>query len=143
MKIVVVMLLVASLMFSGCASPPEEIEAAYVSPLEYQSYSCSQLTEEMRRIGRRVREVAGDQAETASDDSVAMGIGLVLFWPALFFISGDDRAEELARLKGEAEASEQAAIQKNCHELLEQLQQEREQLEQERKAIEEKKADSS
>ena len=72
-----------------------------------------------------------------------MGIGLVLFWPALFFISGDDRAEELARLKGEAEASEQAAIQKNCHELLEQLQQEREQLEQERKAIEEKKADSS
>lgn len=40
-----------------------------------------------------------------------MGVGLVLFWPALFFLAGDDQKEELARLKGEYEALEKASIQ--------------------------------
>jgi hypothetical protein len=40
---------------------------------------------------------------------------LILFWPALFFLaSGDDKKAELAHLKGEYEALEHAAIQKNC-----------------------------
>jgi len=44
-----------------------------------------------------------------------MGVGLVLFWPALFFLIGDDKKEELARLKGEYEALEKIAIQKDCN----------------------------
>lgn len=55
-----------------------------------------------------------DQDKTASDDSVAMGVGLVLFWPALFFISGSDQKAQLSQLKGEYDALEQMAIQKNC-----------------------------
>ena len=44
-----------------------------------------------------------------------MGVGLVLFWPSLFFIKGDGAtAAELGRLKGEMDAIEQASIQKNC-----------------------------
>lgn len=43
-----------------------------------------------------------------------MGVGLVLFWPALFFLAGDDRSDELGRLKGEYEALETSAIQKKC-----------------------------
>jgi len=43
-----------------------------------------------------------------------MGVGLVLFWPALFFLAGSDKKDELARLKGEYDALEQAAIQKDC-----------------------------
>ncbi len=36
-------------------------------------------------------------------------------WPAAFFVKGDGpAAAELARLKGEFEAIEQASIQKNC-----------------------------
>lgn len=117
------------LILYGCASNPEKIEAVYVSPLEYQGHSCSQLTHEMRRIGRRVQEATGDQADQATNDAVATGVGLV-FWPALLFLIGDDRAEELARLKGEAEAVEQAAITKDCHDLLQQLDDEREALKQ-------------
>ena len=42
-------------------------------------------------------------------------VGVVIFWPALFFIDGDNqKTAELARLKGEMEALEQASIQKNC-----------------------------
>ena len=59
-------------------------------------------------------EVSGIQDKTASNDSVAMGVGLVLFWPALFFIDSSDQKVEVARLKGEFDALEQAAIQKKC-----------------------------
>ncbi len=42
-------------------------------------------------------------------------VGVVIFWPALFFIGGDKgNAAELGRLKGEMEAVEQAATRKNC-----------------------------
>ncbi|HIF25512.1 MAG TPA: hypothetical protein EYQ41_05000 [Micavibrio sp.] len=43
-----------------------------------------------------------------------LGVCLVLFWPALFFMMGDDQEEELASLKGQYDALEQAAIQKDC-----------------------------
>ena len=69
------------LIIQACASRPESIEAAYVSPLAYQDYSCSQLTQELRRIGRNAREVAGDQHNTANTDAVAVGVGII-FWPA-------------------------------------------------------------
>jgi len=82
--------------------------------MQYQSYSCNQIRMEMQRVGRRVNDVAGIQDSEATKDSVAMGVGLVLFWPALFFMIGQDKEQELSRLKGEFEALEQAAIQKEC-----------------------------
>lgn len=69
---------------------------------------------EMMRVSHRVNEVAGVQDSQATKDSVALGVGLVVFWPALFFMIGKDQEEELARLKGEYEALETVAIQKEC-----------------------------
>ena len=44
-----------------------------------------------------------------------MGVGLVIFWPALLFTKGnDENTAELARLKGSMDAIEQASIRKNC-----------------------------
>lgn len=45
-----------------------------------------------------------------------MAIGLVIFWPALFFLEGGDgpEAQEYARLRGERDALEQVAVQKSC-----------------------------
>ena len=104
-----------ALVAAGCASSPDSITAQYVSPLQYQSYSCEQLGAESQRIGVRVSEVTGQQQSKATSDAVATGVGVVLFWPALFFLgSGSDKKEELSRLKGESEAIQQAAIQKNC-----------------------------
>jgi len=55
------------------------------------------------------------QNKKVSDDAVATGIALVVFWPAAFFIKGDKQsAAELGRLKGELEALERAGIQKSC-----------------------------
>jgi hypothetical protein len=98
----------------GCATPPDKISATYVSPLQYQSYNCNQIGEEFLRVNRRVVEVSGIQQKEANKDKIAMGVGLVVFWPALFFMMGDDKKEELARLKGEFEALEHTAIKKEC-----------------------------
>ena len=100
---------------AGCASNPDNISASYVSPVQYESYSCQQLRAEASRLSGRAAEVTGAQSSKASGDAVAMGVGLVLFWPSLFFIKGDGTtAAEVARLKGEMDAVEQASISKKC-----------------------------
>jgi len=99
---------------TACATPPDKISGSYVSPLQYSDYSCDQTKQELMRVNRRVVEVTGAQKKHADNDAVAMGVGLVLFWPALFFLAGGDKKDELARLKGEYDALEQAAIQKDC-----------------------------
>lgn len=106
--------LVLVFVLAGCAKNSQEIQASYVSPLQYDDFSCSQIKGEIGRVGRKMNEVAGVQDKTASDDSAAMGVGLILFWPALFFIDSSDQHVELARLKGEFDALEQSAIRKDC-----------------------------
>ena len=42
-------------------------------------------------------------------------VGLVLFWPVLLFNEGDGQtAAELASLKGQMKAIEQASLKNNC-----------------------------
>lgn len=99
---------------AACATAPDKISASYVSPLQYQSYDCDQIRAELMRVSGKVREVTGAQQRAAKNDAIAVGVGLVLFWPALFFLTTGDQKEELARLKGEYDALDQAAIQKKC-----------------------------
>ena len=55
------------------------------------------------------------QDKNASNDAVRTTVGVVLFWPAVLFNNGDNaHAAELARLKGEMQAIEDAARRKNC-----------------------------
>lgn len=109
-----VSLLVPTLLV-GCASSSDKITSSYVSPLQYASLTCDQIKPELLRVNSQLVKVSGVQDEVATKDSVAMVVGLVLFWPALFFLaSGDDQKAELANLKGQYEALESAAIQKNC-----------------------------
>jgi hypothetical protein len=64
---------------------------------------------------KRAAIAAGVQDQKATSDTVATTVGVIIFWPALFFIGGDKgNAAELARLKGEMDAIEQTSIRKNC-----------------------------
>ena len=105
----------AALVVSGCAKGSSSISASYVNPVMYQSFDCEQIKAEAMRLSIKASELAGTQDQKAKNDAVAMGVGLVLFWPALFFIKGnDERAGELARVRGEMDAVQQASIQKSC-----------------------------
>lgn len=100
----------------GCATPPEKVQTAYVSPLQYKDYDCDQVAAELQRVTRRANEIHGSLKKTASDDNAQMAVGMILFWPALFFLEGGDgpEAAEYGRLKGERDALEQIAVQKKC-----------------------------
>ncbi len=99
---------------SACATHPNNISASYVSPMHYANFSCPQLGEENRRVAAKVAEITANQRSRANNDTAAMAVGLVVFWPALFLLANGDQKEELSRLKGEYDAIQQAAIQKEC-----------------------------
>ena len=51
-----------------------------------------------------------------TNDQIATGVAVVVFWPAAFFVGGDGQAAaELGRLKGEYEALEKISIEKKCN----------------------------
>jgi hypothetical protein len=106
---------VCALAVSGCAKDASEVGATYISPILYENYTCPQLAEEATRVSSRAAQAAGVQDQRATGDKVAMGVGLIVFWPALFFTKGnDENTAELARLKGQMDAIEQASIKKRC-----------------------------
>ena len=100
---------------SGCATNPKDISASYVSPVLYEGLTCEQLTAEASRVSAAAASATGAQKSQAGKDAAMVGVSLILFWPALFFVGGDKaNAAEVARLKGEMQAIEQANRQKNC-----------------------------
>lgn len=101
---------------TGCASKPSEMPTAYVSPLKYKDYDCDQIVMEMDYVSNRTTTLYTNLNKKASDDSAQMAVGMIIFWPALFFLEGGDgpEAAEYSTLKGEFEALRQAAIKKKC-----------------------------
>jgi hypothetical protein len=70
---------------------------------------------EAQSISSRAAQVSGAQDQKRSNDQVATGIAIVVFWPAAFLVGGDGpQAAELAQLKGQMVAVEQMSIQKKC-----------------------------
>ena len=99
----------------GCASSSAEIAPAYISPVMYQQYTCQQLALEAQAVTSRAGIVSGAQDQKRSNDGLATAAAVVIFWPAAFFVGGNGQtAAELAQLKGQMVAIEQASIQKKC-----------------------------
>lgn len=104
-----------SLIGSGCSTSSKDISPTYVSPMQYQNYDCDQLTMEMQRVQTRVNQLGGRLDEAASNDKAIAGVGLILFWPALFALGGTKEQEaEYARLRGEYDAISQASMMRKC-----------------------------
>ncbi len=100
---------------AGCASSSSDVVASYVSPLAYERHSCTQLQQEAERISARAVQLSGSQDGARTRDTIATTVGVIVFWPALFAVRGDNATTaELARMKGEMEAIERVSIQKKC-----------------------------
>ncbi|MDP2091786.1 MAG: metal ABC transporter ATP-binding protein, partial [Pseudohongiella sp.] len=110
-------LCIAVLALSACASNPDNISAAYVSPLRYSSYDCGQIGTEIGYINQRTNTLYSSLAAKRKADNWQMGVGLVLFWPTLFALEGGDGADaaEYAQLKGEFEALRLVSTEKRCN----------------------------
>jgi hypothetical protein len=114
MRILGIVVLGAAL--AGCASASSDITPTYVSPLLFQSYNCQQLAMEAQSVSARAAALTGAQDSQRTKDQVATGVAIVVFWPAAFFVGGDKQtAAELAQMKGQMVAIEQASIAKKCN----------------------------
>jgi outer membrane lipoprotein-sorting protein len=114
MRLILTIIIVA-LSLGGCASKSSEISAAYVSPIPYQSYTCQQLGMEAQAVSAKAAELSGVQDQKRTNDAIATGVAIVVFWPAAFLVGGDGQvAAQLSQLKGQMNAIEQASIHKNC-----------------------------
>jgi hypothetical protein len=99
----------------GCASSAADISPAYVSPVAYQGYTCQQLAMEAQAISTRAATLSGAQDKQRTNDGLATAAAVVIFWPAAFFVGGDKQtAAELAQMKGQMVAVEQASNAKKC-----------------------------
>lgn len=108
-------MVIISLLASGCATSSDKITAAYVSPMQYQSYDCDQIAAEGSRLSQRVMALQGQVDKAASNDKALTGVGMILFFPVLFALGGNQAQEaEYGRLKGEYEALQQTAVLKKC-----------------------------
>jgi hypothetical protein len=100
----------------GCASSAADITPAYVSPVVYQQYTCVQLAQEAQAVSTRAAALSGSQDHQRTNDGLATAAAVVIFWPAAFFVGGDKQtAAELAQMKGQMVAVEQASIAKKCN----------------------------
>lgn len=107
--------LVGVTLVSACAQKAESVTANYVPHTIYAGQSCNQLHAERNRVVSQVNHLTGEQNKKAQNDAVAMGVGLVLFWPALFLLAADkDESAALAQMKGTYDAVTQAGTAKGC-----------------------------
>jgi hypothetical protein len=101
---------------SGCATQPSNVAASHVSSLKYDSVDCRRLGIESADVEAKLSSVTSSLQSKANTDAVLIGASLIL-WPLLFgtmATGGKAEEQELARLKGEKIAIEQASLVKNC-----------------------------
>jgi hypothetical protein len=114
MKNVLVVVALGSLA-AACASSSADIAPAYVSPVAYQNYTCQQLAQEAQAVSTRAAILSGAQDKSRTNDAIATTAAVVIFWPAAFLVGGDKQtAAELAQMKGQMIAIEQASNHKRC-----------------------------
>ncbi len=97
--------LTVPLALGACVQQPEKVQSSYVSPSTYAGRSCNQLMSERNEIVGRVNLLTNQQKKAATNDAVATGVALFLFWPAAFALAAsDDNSTALASAKGHYDA---------------------------------------
>jgi hypothetical protein len=116
----------------GCASSSSDIPPAYISPVFYQSYNCQQLGLEAQSVSARAAALSGVQDRQHTRDALlgtagffdaagngGLGVGISNAITGSMGSNADEQrraqtAAELAQMKGQMVAVEQALIAKNC-----------------------------
>lgn len=104
-----------SLLLAGCASRSGDVQPLTGIDADFTAWSCAQLLDELDRVQRRAADVAYAVDERAGNNIIALGVGVIVFWPALLAMRPDGpEARELALLKGRNDALRAAARAKAC-----------------------------
>lgn len=96
MKKTTAVLLSLMIALSGCAGRAAN-PVAQILPNDSR-LSCRELVLEININNRAIAGLMGEQKRKANNNAVAVGVGAIVFFPALFFMNlkGADKAEALA-----------------------------------------------
>ena len=108
--LVAFLLVVTASTLASCAKSPQSIQAAYVSEVGFQRWTCRQLAEETGRLSTALATASVQQENARTNDT----IGVILIGIPVSSLSGDNIAPQIARLKGEQEAIRKARMSKRC-----------------------------
>lgn len=95
---------------ASCAKSPESIAPAYVSDRLYQGLDCDQLAEEQANLQAALSTASQAQSDARTNDIV----GIVLLGLPVSTLSGGNVAYQVADLKGQIRAVQQASIRNRC-----------------------------
>lgn len=105
----------AAALLSGCATRAIDVPPQTVDPAQFQPWNCVRLQDEMDRVQQRAVELSWIVDERAGQHVVALGVGLMVFWPALLAMRPDGaESDALGALKGRFEALHEAARRNGC-----------------------------
>ena len=99
-----------SLVIGGCASAPEDIAATSTSDARYQPLSCAQLSQTASNVSAALASASNDQTKCRLEDDVAV----VALGVPISKVTGCDKAQQVASLKGEQQSIRRVAAQKGC-----------------------------
>lgn len=108
-------LVAATLAASGCASTADDVTASSVPMTRYQAFQCQQLASEFDKVSAEAASLSAQIDRNAVTERIKMGVGVVLFWPALMLMDGEtEHHRRLASLKGERLTLANSMKARNC-----------------------------
>lgn len=108
-------LCVVATLLAGCATRAVNVVPLPADPAEFAAWDCARLDDERDRVQQRAADTAYTVDERVGNNILALGMGLMVFWPAMLALRADGpEAADLARLKGRFEALQTAALQRKC-----------------------------
>ncbi|MDB5432914.1 MAG: exported protein of unknown function [Caulobacter sp.] len=107
-------LIVCASVLTACATASEDVAPTFQPAAVYENMTCEQIAKEVADVSQRAAEVAGKQDRKRQMDQAATGVGVLVFWPALFLLATPGHKRELGELKGKYEALNRAAETKHC-----------------------------
>jgi hypothetical protein len=110
-----VALCAAVALLAGCATRAVDVLPAPADPAEFAAWGCDRIDDELDTVQQRAADTAYAVDERVGNNIVALGMGVMVFWPALLAMRADGpEAADLARLKGRFEALQTVARQRQC-----------------------------
>ena len=95
---------------AGCAKSPEDIQAASLPPSAYAGASCADLAAADVSAATQLEDASRRQREAQTGDAV----GVFLIGIPMASLGGNDAEAEIASLKGQRAAIQQARAAQDC-----------------------------
>ena len=100
---------------AGCATRAVDVRPVPANAADFMAWDCSRIDDEQDAVQQRAADVAYAVDERAGNNILALGVGVMVFWPAILAMRPAGlEAQDLAQLKGRFEALQTASRLKGC-----------------------------